>query len=430
MLRVKQMASSHRWAFKARLRANAYGWRASRLAIKRLKEAVSEIKKAARSDPVLAGEGTVALMERLWPALQGVDGSSGALGNAVGRTLRALIPILIAAPAKRKTRERWLDRLYEAVEEDGVSYLSPVEDEWGEICGCRELASEWADRILPLLRESWSADEAGGWVVGSSLCLSSLLKAERYGELQEVLSLKYYHFWPSDKFWAEALLRQGRTDEAIAYAEAQRRQPYDERAILRFCERALLDAGRREEAYSRYGLQAASGITNLAVFRETAKSYPERDRREILLDLIEARGDRGKWFAAAKDAGYLDIALQCASLGTAEPRTLVRAARDFSESQPVFAAQVALKAIEDLLEGCGYEPTALDIARAHDYLMKAARSCGKIEWAMAGVQRLLARGSPPHDQLMRQALASHAQQMQGGEPPRAGEDAGPGDGPA
>ena len=45
-----------KWAFAARFRARAYGWRGSALASKRLKEAVSEIKTAAKSDRVRAGE--------------------------------------------------------------------------------------------------------------------------------------------------------------------------------------------------------------------------------------------------------------------------------------------------------------------------------------------------------------------------------------
>src|SRR5262249_717156 len=82
--------------------------------------------------------------------------------------------------------------------------------------------------------------------------------------------------------------------------------------------------GRTDEAYHRYGLKVATGPTYLAIFRETIKRYPERDRRQVLLDLIEARGERGKWFAAAKDAGLLDVALQCARDAAAEPATLVR----------------------------------------------------------------------------------------------------------
>ena len=50
--------TKHTWTFRARFRRHAFGWR-SQPAIKRIKEAVSEIKKAARKDPVLGGEGAV-----------------------------------------------------------------------------------------------------------------------------------------------------------------------------------------------------------------------------------------------------------------------------------------------------------------------------------------------------------------------------------
>ena len=36
------------------------------------------------------------------------------------------------------------------------------------------------------------------------------------------------------------------------------------------------------------------------------------------------RGERGKWFAAVKDAGFLEVALLCARDYAAEPATLVR----------------------------------------------------------------------------------------------------------
>lgn len=62
-----------KWRFKTKFRAKAFGWRGSRLAISRLKEAVSEIKAAAKSDPVAAGDGAVSLMERIWPAFQDID---------------------------------------------------------------------------------------------------------------------------------------------------------------------------------------------------------------------------------------------------------------------------------------------------------------------------------------------------------------------
>ena len=64
------MAASRKWLFKNKLRARAFGWRGSKLAISRLKEAASEIRSIAKSDPVTAGEGPVSLMERIWPAFQ------------------------------------------------------------------------------------------------------------------------------------------------------------------------------------------------------------------------------------------------------------------------------------------------------------------------------------------------------------------------
>ena len=79
------MASVREWQFKRKFRTNAYGWRASSLAIGRLKEAAAEIRSVAKSDPVAAGDGVVSLMERIWPAFQGIDTSSGALGAAAAQ---------------------------------------------------------------------------------------------------------------------------------------------------------------------------------------------------------------------------------------------------------------------------------------------------------------------------------------------------------
>lgn len=90
---------SQKWAFKPGMRAGAFGWRGSAKAIQRLKSASAEIRSMNRADPVLAAEGVVALAERIWPAFAHIDTSSGALGTAVNRTLEALTPVLIDAPA-------------------------------------------------------------------------------------------------------------------------------------------------------------------------------------------------------------------------------------------------------------------------------------------------------------------------------------------
>ena len=120
---LQSMAAQYTWTFKSRLRSRAFGWKGSHLACQRLEEAVTEIKKVARTDPVTGGDGFVSLMERIWPAFQDVDTSSGALGGAVYWAQDELLPIAIEAPADRKIRDRWLDRLWQAIEDDGVDYL-------------------------------------------------------------------------------------------------------------------------------------------------------------------------------------------------------------------------------------------------------------------------------------------------------------------
>jgi hypothetical protein len=106
-------AEKHRWAFPSRFRRGAFGWR-SQPAVQRVGEAVAEIKKVARTDPVLAGEGAVLFLEKVSPALEHVDSSSGAIGAAVNRAVEELARVIAAAPADAETRDRWLARLWEA----------------------------------------------------------------------------------------------------------------------------------------------------------------------------------------------------------------------------------------------------------------------------------------------------------------------------
>jgi hypothetical protein len=385
------MTRGHRWAFQARFRAHAYGWRGSSLATTRLKEAVREINSVAKSDRVLAAEGCVSLMERLWPALEDIETSTGALGGAIHRALDdELIPILIAAPADLKTRGTWLERLFQAVMDDGVQYLAPVEDRWGEIAVYPELMAEYAERLGPLIRRVWVDEPPGGHVIGTAICLSCLLEAGRYGDLIELLACARMRWWHWHRFGAEALARQGVWDAAIAYADGCRTpQGYDDRQIDRFCEDVLIKWGRADDAYLRYGLKTATGPTYLAVFRKTVDRYPDRDRRQVLLDLIETRGERGKWFAAAKDAGFLDIALLCARDYAAEPATLVRAARDLAPKDPKFAAEVGLVGLGNLINGGCYDPEVSLVQKAVGHLMDAASRIGARDWAKQQVRALV-----------------------------------------
>lgn len=96
--------ATYRWQFKSRFRRGAFGWR-PQPAITRVKEAVSEIRKVARKDPVLAAEGAVTFLERVSPALEQVDSPSGAIGTAVHRAIDALVPVIAAAPVDVAPRE-------------------------------------------------------------------------------------------------------------------------------------------------------------------------------------------------------------------------------------------------------------------------------------------------------------------------------------
>src|ERR1035438_3202172 len=98
---VKTLMPKHTWTFKARFRSRAYGWKSSRLACQRLKEAVAEIKRLVKADPIAAADGVVILMEGIWPALESVDSSSGTLGAVVGWTLTELLPTVIGAQIGR-----------------------------------------------------------------------------------------------------------------------------------------------------------------------------------------------------------------------------------------------------------------------------------------------------------------------------------------
>jgi hypothetical protein len=72
---------------------------------------------------VLGAEGAVLLLEKLSPALEHVDSSSDAVGTAVHHAIQTLIPIIALAPAGTELRGRWLDRLWQAVQDDDMPYI-------------------------------------------------------------------------------------------------------------------------------------------------------------------------------------------------------------------------------------------------------------------------------------------------------------------
>jgi hypothetical protein len=382
-------AEAHKWEFKARFRRHAFGWK-SQPAIRRVKEAVTEIKKVARLDAVLAAEGVVALLERLSPALEQIDSSSGAIGTAVGSAIAALVPLVAEAPADAKTRSAWLERLFEAHGEDRIPYIESLAEYWGELCASKEVASEWADRLLGLTRMALSPDKSlRGHFHGTTACLSALFVAERYDDLLEVLETE--SFWPYKRWAVKALAAQGKKAEAIRLAEASRSPWASDWDIDRLCEEMLLSSGMVDEAYARYGLTANRGGTYLATFRAVAKKYPHKSASDILADLVKRTpGDEGKWFAAAKDAGLYREALALAERTPCDPKTLTRAARDHVDDQPAFALGAGLLALYWLVQGYGYEITSADVWAAYSSTMKVAERTDKKDAVRADIRRMAA----------------------------------------
>jgi hypothetical protein len=365
----------HKWEFKARFRSHAFGWR-SQPAILRVKQAVAEIRKVARKNPVLGAEGAVSFIERLSPGLEHVDSSSGAIGTAVNNAIATLVPIIAEAPADSKTRTAWLDRLWEAHAADQIPYIERLADYWGELCASPEVAGAWADQLVGITRLALSPDKnVRGYFHGTSACLSALYAAGRYTDIVELLEVDA--IWPYKSWAAKALAAMGKTDEAIRYAETCRGPWANDLDIDGLCEEILLAAGRIEDAYADYGPRASLAGTHLATFRSVARKYPHLSAAQILKDLVKTTpGDEGKWFAAAKDTGLYDEALALASRTPCDPRTLTRAAHDYAEKNPAFAVGAGLLALHWLIEGYGYEITGADVWAAYSETMKAAERKG------------------------------------------------------
>jgi hypothetical protein len=369
--------TAHQWQFKSRFRRHAFGWR-SQPAIKRVREAVSEIRKVARSNKVLAAEGAVIFLEKVSPALENVDSSSGAIGTAVNKAIVELVEIIASAPADRKTREKWLERIWEAYQDDEIPYIEMVSDYWGELCASKEIASQWADRLLDACRIAWSSDRRlRCFFNGTTNCLSALLFAERHQELLDLLEMEPHQMWHYRRYGVKALAALGKKVEAIRYAEERPSLNDSPIAIARVCEEILLSLGLVDEAYQRYGLLANKAGTYLAWLRSVAKKYPNRSPAVILQDLVALTpGEEGKWFAAAKDARLFDEAIALANRSPCSPQTLTRAARDFAMKNPFFAIEAGMAALRWLVEGYGYEVTNLDVSTAYSFTMKAAENAG------------------------------------------------------
>ncbi len=390
------MTTPYKWQFAPRFRRKAFGWK-SDTPIQRIKEALLEIKSVAKKNPALAAEGAVLFLERLAPAIEQVDSSSGRIGSAVNRAIETVTPIIAKAEVSRQVREQWLDRLWEALQEDDIPYLEALGDFWGELCATPPIASKWADYLSPTLMAMWDHCASSGdfgYSKGTAVCLSALYAAGRHDELLALIEKSEYRYssWSNRVWGARAIAAAGKSAEAIAYAERWKGSNAPVTAIAAFCESVLLDAGLADEAYARYAIASTYATTNLATFKAISKKYPGIPAQTILRDLVASQpGQEGKWFAAAKDAGCYEMAITLANRSASDPRTLIRAARDFAVERPAFALAAGMTALRGIAIGWGYDITGSDVMDAYAAVLAAAPAAGVEEAAIeADVRALIA----------------------------------------
>jgi len=402
-MRRQPAPAAHSWAFRARFRRGAFGWR-SAPAVQRVREAVTEIRSVARKDPILAAEGAVAFLERVSPALENVDSSSGSIGTAVNNAIDELVPIIAAAPVDPQFRSKWLNRLWESHEADQIPYIEQLGEYWGDLCGSKEVASEWADQLISTTRLALSPDRTvRGFFHGSTACLSALFAAERYGDIQSLL--KDESFWPYRRWAVKAIAAMGDADSALELAEASRGPWTNDHDVDQICESILLTQGRVDDAYRGYGLRAHRATTFLATLTAVCRAYPGKPRYEVLTDLVTSTpGEEGKWFAAAKDAGLYDEALALATRSPCDPKTLTRAARDFAKKKPAFALSAGMLALHWLIEGYGYENTSSDVLAAYSRTVEAADALGRVDEVRAQIRALVAAEGPGTDGFVTKTL--------------------------
>lgn len=386
------ISSKTHWTFQTRFRRNAFGWK-SEPAMTRVKEAVAEIKAVARNDPRRAAEGAVLFLERVAPALEQVDGSSGAMGTAVRKAVAALAGLIAEADVEDAVRQGWLERLMTAYLEDGRPWIESLGDHWGALCAKPHLASQWADRMVEVVRWAWTGPrEEFRFAKEGAPFLAALFRAGRHAEVLDYLALKPTGLWSYQRWGAKALLALGRPEEAFRLVQASigREGPEPEQAQV--LEDILRAQGREEEAYRDWAYLANRAGTHLATFRAIQKRYPGKKPGVILADLVaRSRGEEGKWFAAAKDAGLLQEAVDLARRTPCDPRTLTRAARDHVLTHPAFAVQCGLAAIHWLAEGFGFDITSADIWEAYRRTLEAGNNLGKLEETKAAVKGIVGR---------------------------------------
>ena len=118
-------------------------------------------------------------------------------------------------------REKWLDRLFDALQEDDMPYLEYFGRFWSELCTAPEIASKWTDYLSPTLTTMWDhcARSRDRYFKGTTAGLSALYAAARQEELLALIAKSEYRHksWRWRVFGAKELAKAGRWGDAIQY---------------------------------------------------------------------------------------------------------------------------------------------------------------------------------------------------------------------
>jgi hypothetical protein len=266
-----------------------------------------------------------------------------------------------------------------------------------------------SNELMPAVEHVWDPKTTGhGYFKGTTACLSALYSAGRHQELLSLLEKARFKWWHDRRWGVKAPVAMSRNADAIRYAEESQGLNAQVQDIARTCEEILLISGFADEAYVRYAIAANHNTTNLATFRAIAKKYSSKTAETILRDLVASQpGQEGKWFAAAKDASLFDVAIELANQSPTDPRTLIRAARDYAVEQPAFAVAAGMAALRHIGRGNGYDITDADVLDAYAALMRASASAGIQEATVKADIRAVLSANTAGDEFIRNVLARY-----------------------
>jgi hypothetical protein len=114
------------------------------------------------------------------------------------------------------------------------------------------------------------------WFKGAGLCYSALSRRDDTTNCWSLWSSTRIPSGPTCS-GACASMPRGLVDKAIVYTE-NRAGITPEGALARFAEEALLQAGRRVEAYERYAIEADQANSRLRLTGQSRRSTPRSSR--------------------------------------------------------------------------------------------------------------------------------------------------------